>query len=237
MPLDESSGVRQTVRPSLDEMFAHLRSGEQRRAAILMTDISGFTALGEQAEPEWLFHLINQVFEELVECLVAHGAHIDKYVGDEIVALFGVPIAQERSAERAILAALAMRDRLGMLNEQARFGDVALDIHTGINVGRVMVGPVGHRAYAEYTVIGDTVNVAQRLAEEAPPGEIYVSRAVRDAVGDMFEFDTIGAVNLAGRRQEVEAFQVVGAHGSITGDVLGPTEDGRRSVVDRKSVV
>ncbi len=141
--VDKGGVVGALSRPSLDEIFAHLRSGEQRAAAILMTDISGFSALGEDVEPEWLYQLINEVFEELGDCLLAHGAHIDNYVGDEIIALFGVPVAQERSAERAILAALAMRERLRMLNQQGRFGDITLETHTGINLGRVMVGPVG----------------------------------------------------------------------------------------------
>lgn len=86
-----------------------------------MTDISGFTALGEDAEPEWLFHLINGVFDELVEVLVAHGAHIDKYIGDEVVALFGVPYAQEKAVERALRAALSMRERLRALNARSAF--------------------------------------------------------------------------------------------------------------------
>lgn len=216
-PLDDRSARRPPRRPSLDEMFAHLRSGEQRPATILMTDISGFSGMGEHVEPEWLFHLINQVFEELVDCLVAHGAHIDKYVGDEIVALFGVPIAQERSVERAILAGLAMRERLRVLNQQGVFGGTTLNIHMGVNVGRVMVGPVGHPAYADYTAIGDAVTVAKRLEDEAPPGEMYVSWAVRDAVGDTFELDRIGPIRLAGRSEETEVFRVVGVRRSQAG--------------------
>ena len=173
-------------------MFAHLRSGETRPATILMSDVSGFTALSSNADPEWVFNLINQVLSELVECLVGHGAHIDKYVGDEVVALFGVPVAQERSAERALLAALVMQERIRALNDERRFGNVQLQIHTGINVGRVIVGPIGHGAHTDYTVIGESVNVAKRLEDAAPPGEIYISSEVRDAVGDGFIFEEVG---------------------------------------------
>ena len=187
-----------------------------------MTDITGFTALGEHAEPEWLYHLINEVFAELVECLVAHGAHIDKYVGDEIMALFGVPLAQEHSVERAVRAALAMRERLQTLNRERRFGGTELGLHTGINVGPVMVGPVGHQSYADYTVIGDTVNVTKRLEDEAPAGEIYVSAAVRQAVRELFEFAPVGPLPVAGRRRRVEVFRVAGARGSARGQ---PAED------------
>ena len=174
-----------------------------------MTDVSGYTALGEQADPEWLYHLINDVFGELVECLVAHGAHIDKYMGDEIMALFGVPIAQEHSVERAVRAALALRDRLHAMNREGRFGATKLGLHTGINVGPVMVGPVGHWAHADYTVIGDAVNVTKRLEDEAPDGDIYVTRAVREAVAELFEFEPVGPLSLAGRKQQVDAFRLV----------------------------
>jgi class 3 adenylate cyclase len=147
--LAEAPGApTRTARASLQEVFAHIRAGEQRLATVLMTDISGFTSLGEEAEPEWLFHLINEVFGELVEVLVAHGAHIDKYVGDEIVALFGVPYAQEKAVERALRAALAMRERLRTLNARGRFAGTCPEIHTGINVGRVMVGPYGQHCQA-----------------------------------------------------------------------------------------
>lgn len=202
---------RRDVRASREEMFAHLRSGETRLATILMSDVSGFSSLSSNADPEWIFNLINQVLAELVECLVGHGAHIDNYVGDEVVALFGVPIAQEHSAERALLAALAMQDRMRALNEERRFGEVQLQMHTGINIGRVMVGPIGHGAHTDYTVIGDSVNLAKRLEDAAPPGEIYVSADVRDAVGDGFAFEEVGPLKLAGIEREVHTLRVVGA--------------------------
>ncbi len=210
-PVEAAPHTPARGRSDLDAVFAHLRSGEQRPATILMTDLTGFTALGESADPEWLYEMINDVFEELVECLVAHGAHIDKYMGDEIMALFGVPVAQERSVERALRAALALQDRLNALNEEDRFGGQRLELHTGINVGPVMVGPVGHRRHADYTVIGDAVNIAKRLEDDAPSGHIHVSAAVRHAVRQEFEFEPMGMVTLSGRSQEVEVFRLVGA--------------------------
>lgn len=208
-PLTEAA-ASQVARPALDAVFAHLRSGEQRPATILMADLSGYSSLGENADPEWVFHLINEVFEELGECLISHGGHIDKFIGDEIMALFGVPVAQEKSVERAVRSALAMHERLSVLNCEGRFGDVNLGIHTGINVGPVMVGPVGHRARSDYTVIGDAVNIAKRLEEEASEGEIYVSRAVRDSVAELFEFADVGFVSVSGRQQQVEVFRLLG---------------------------
>ncbi|OIO91799.1 MAG: hypothetical protein AUJ92_15805 [Armatimonadetes bacterium CG2_30_59_28] len=219
-PLDAADREPRSARPVLDEVFVHFRAGEQRPATILMADLTGYSALGEGADPEWVYHLINEVFGELVDSLLLHGAHIDKYVGDEIMALFGVPMAQEKSTERAVRAALAIRQRLSKLNLEDRFGGVVLGLHIGINVGPVMVGPVGHRAHADYTVIGDAVNVAKRLEEEAPDGQIYVSQAVRDAVPDLFDLEDMGLLSLAGRRQQTHAFRLLGARRRVSSPAL-----------------
>lgn len=236
--LDAGTASVRTARASLQEVFAHLRAGEQRPATVLMTDISGFTALGEDAEPEWLFHLINEVFDELVEVLLAHGAHIDKYVGDEVVALFGVPHAQERAVERALRAFMAMRERMRALNERGAFGGTHPEIHAGINVGPVMVGPVGHRAHADYTVIGDTVNVAKRLEDEAPPGEVYVTEAVVRAVGGAFDFEPVAALHLAGRQSPVAAYRLLGTAAPMVHAEIHPTElVGRRAEFARVSAL
>ncbi len=215
-------------RASLEQMFAHLRSGEQRPATVLMSDITGFSSLGARTDPEWLFNLIDDVLGELAECLVGHGAHIDKFVGDEVMALFGVPMAQERSTERALLAALAMRDRMRSLNDEGRFGEEQLQIHTGINVGGVMAGPIGRGTHTDYTVIGDTVNVAKRLEDEAPPGEIYVSGAVCDTVDEAFEFEPVGPLTLAGIGRAVEVFRLVRADQALLSqrDAVGDRQHG-----------
>lgn len=216
--LATSDRPEEPIRSNLDAIFRHLRSGEQRPATILMTDLSGYSTVGETADPEWLYDLLDSVFEELSECLVAYGAHIDKFVGDEIVALFGVLVAQERSVERAVRAALALRERMSQLNREGRFGNVSLGLHTGINVGTVMVGPVGRGTGAQYTVIGDAVNVAKRLEDDAPEGEIYVTAAVRDEVADLFDFAFVGRRELAGRRQVVDVYRVLGATMPSGGD-------------------
>ena len=187
-----------------------MRSGEQRPATILMTDLCGFTGLSEGSEPEWVFQLVNEIFHDLGEVLAAHGGYIDKYVGDEVIALFGVPLAQEKAVERALRSALSMRERLEGQAQQGRYGAVHPQAHTGINLGPVMVGPVGHRDRADYTVIGDAVNVAKRLEEAAPPGEIYVSSGVREVGDEGFRFEAVGPLPVKGRREPVEAYRLMG---------------------------
>lgn len=181
--LAETSDGATAAPASLDALFAHLSTGEQRPVTILMTDITGFSSLGERLHPEELYQLLNEVFSELVPILTLHGAHIDKFVGDEIMALFGAPLAMDRCAESAVLAALALRDRLDQMLAEGRFGDIRLRLHTGINLGLVMVGPLGSDQRLDYTVIGDAVNLAKRLEDEAEAGEIYISDAVRESAG------------------------------------------------------
>ncbi len=190
--------------------FTGLRSGEQRPVTLLMTDVCGFSGLSEDAEPEWVFQLLNEIFGELVDVLAAHGAHIDKYVGDEIIALFGVPLALEKAVEQALRASLAMRERLREQAERGRFGATRPRLHTGINLGPVMVGRVGHHTRRDYTVIGDAVNVTKRLEDEAPPGEVYVSDVVRQAGEELFRFDRIGSVQVKGRQQPLEVYRLLG---------------------------
>ena len=202
----------------MHKLFAHLQSGEQRPVTVLMTDVTGFTSLGAHAEPEWLFNLINEVFGELVEVLVAHGAHIDKYVGDEIMALFGVPLAQERTVERALRAALAAHDRLRVLNSRGRFGSTNPSVHTGVNLGTVMIGAVGHSEHADYTVIGDAVNVTKRLEDQAPDGAIYVGEAVQQIAAKEFEFEPLGEFVFAGREEPVVAYRLLGVKDSAPAD-------------------
>jgi len=207
------------------DLFAHLSAGEQRPATVLMADLTGYSTLVEYANPEAVFHLLNTIFAELVECLIAHGAYIDKYVGDEIIALFGVPVAQEDYIERAVRAALAMQQAFAAMNQDGRFGGSELMIHIGIHVGTVMVGRVGHHSRADFTVIGDTVNVAKRLEEEAPGGQIYVSGDVHDAVTDLFYFQEIGLQSVKGRRQAVPTFRVLEVNLTASLDSLAECDD------------
>ncbi len=180
-----------------------------------MADIAGYSSLVEHADPEAVFHLLNDIFGELVETLIAHGAHIDKYVGDEIIALFGVPMAQEHSIERAVRAALAIQDRLQVLSQDGRFRGQILTLHIGIHVGPVMVGRLGHHARADYTVIGDTVNVAKRLEEMAPSGSIYVSQAVFETTRDLCDYLDIGPTLVKGRQQEIHVYQLRGMQAGL----------------------
>ncbi len=137
--------------------MAGLQLDERKLATVLFADVVGFTSLSERTDPEIVARMVDAAFRDLGHAVDAHGGTVDKFMGDSVMAVFGVPVAHDDDAERAVAAALAMRD-LG--------GDLAFSI--GVNSGEVMATTVGRAG--DMTVIGDTVNVAARLEEGRRPG-------------------------------------------------------------------
>src|SRR5262249_47405404 len=115
---------------------------ERRQATVLFADISGFTAMSEKMDPEEVTEVMNRCFAILEEVVRAHGGHVDKFIGDCVMALFGVPVAIENAPKQALNAAIEMRNRVYQLNRE-RHALVPLDIHAGINSGLVVAGLVG----------------------------------------------------------------------------------------------
>jgi class 3 adenylate cyclase/tetratricopeptide (TPR) repeat protein len=185
---------------------------ERRDVAILFADVSGFTAMCETMDPEDVFTLMNEVFTGLGQAISAEGGRIDKYIGDNVMALFGAPIAHEDDPARACRAALGMQD---FLNRFARAlvirTGIMLKMRIGINCGLVLAGSVGSEVKREYSVLGDTVNLASRLESKAPIGGILISEAVaRRATG--FELGPAQELMVKGKTQPVKAFELIGRH-------------------------
>jgi class 3 adenylate cyclase len=155
---------------------------ERRFVSVLMGDLVGFTSMAETADPEQVKNLVDRCFERLVADVTAFGGRLDKIVGDQIIAQFGAPIAHEDDPERAVRAALRMRDTLGVL---ARETGAAVQMRIGVNTGEVLVGAL--RAGGDPTVMGDVVNTAARLQTAAQPGQLLVGfttyTATRSAIG------------------------------------------------------
>jgi class 3 adenylate cyclase/tetratricopeptide (TPR) repeat protein len=166
---------------------------ERKLVTVLFADVVGFTSLAERTDPEIVARMMDAAFRELGEAVAAHGGRVDKFMGDSVMAVFGVPVAHDDDAERAVAAALAMRD-LG--------GDLAFSI--GVNSGEVMATAVGRAG--DVTVIGDTVNVAARLEKAAGPGEILCGRLTVELAGGRVRFRERQPVLLKGKREPVEAW-------------------------------
>lgn len=183
-----------------------VQRNERREVVILFADVSGYTAMSEKMDPEEVHSIMNEIFEGLGQAIHEQGGYIDKYIGDNVMALFGAPIAQEDDPARACRAALAMQQFLLEFAEKikARIG-VHLRMRMGLNCGMVIAGGIGSRSRMDYSVMGDTVNVASRLESSAPPGGILVSREVAKRAGPQFEYGPVQYFKVKGKEKPVEA--------------------------------
>ena len=179
---------------------------ERRLVTVLMADLVGFTALSAASDPEHVKRLVDACFEGLVADIVTFGGHLDKIVGDEIVALFGAPVAHEDDAERAVRAALRMQGTLAALAPDL---GIRVQMRVGVNTGEVLVGAM--RAGGDATVMGDVVNTAQRLQTLAGPGEVVVGPATYAATRGSIRYEALGPQGLRGREEPVESYQAIDA--------------------------
>src|SRR3954471_17569650 len=179
---------------------------ERRVATVLMADLVGFTTISAGADPEQIKRLVDHCFERLVADLTAFGGRLDKIVGDEIIALFGAPVAHEDDAERAVRAALRMQETM---HELAGEIEVPVQVRIGVNSGEVLVGAM--RAGGDPTAMGDVVNTAQRLEKLGEPGHVVVGPATELATRDAISYEPLGPVVLRGRDDPVQAFRALTA--------------------------
>ncbi len=167
---------------------------ERKLATVLFADVVGFTSLSERTDPEVVARMVDGAFRKLGEIVTEHGGTVDKFMGDSVMAVFGVPSAHDDDAERAVAAGLAMREVVG---------DLAFSI--GINSGEVMATTVGREG--DVTVIGDTVNVAARLEQAAAPGQVLCGRLTAELARDRVRFSEGRRVLLKGKRESVEVWE------------------------------
>src|SRR5215212_6670012 len=182
--------------------------GEERKTVtILFVDVSGFTALAEKLDPEEVRTVINTCFNALVPIAQKYDGTIDKFIGDEIMALFGAPIAHENDPERALRAALEMMDAIAVFNEQQ---GTTLSLHIGVNTGPVVAGAIGSHGRKDYSVMGDAVNLAARLEDASADGEIYVGASTHRLTTGLFEFERLPLLALKGKTTPVVAHRLTG---------------------------
>jgi predicted ATPase/class 3 adenylate cyclase len=186
--------------------------GQRRHVTILFVDLSGFTSLSEKMDSEELYSLIEQYIRILVNDVYKYEGTVDKLTGDGLMALFGAPIAHENNAERALRAAIEMREDVFRLSESdANLSGADLNVHIGLNSGPVIVGGVGSNMLMNYTAIGDSVNMSKRLEENAGPGMILVSENVYRQTKELFEYQALSPLSLKGISQPVPAYTLMGS--------------------------
>jgi class 3 adenylate cyclase/predicted ATPase len=184
--------------------------GERREVTVVFADVSGFTRMSERLDPEEVHAIMNECFAGLGEAIHDEEGYIDKYIGDCVMALFGAPVAHEDDPARACRAALAMQAFLGEFAHRCELRTgIPLRMRIGINSGLVLAGGVGSGIRMDYSVMGDTVNLASRLESNAPPGGVLVSAEVARRVRGRFEFGPRQLLTVKGKSEPVEAYELL----------------------------
>jgi class 3 adenylate cyclase len=178
---------------------------------ILFCDVTGSTSLGESVDPEALQGLLARYFERMKGIVESHGGSVEKFIGDAVMAVFGVPQVHEDDALRAVRAAVEMRDALPELGVQARIG---------VNTGEVVTGT------EERLATGDAVNVAARLEQAAQAGEILIGAGTLQLVRDAVEAEKVEPLELKGKAEPVPAFRLLTAGGELTRRHTAPLASG-----------
>ncbi len=182
---------------------------EHKWVTALFADLSGFTGLAERLDPEEVRDLLGRVFGELARAVADYEGHVDKFIGDAAMVLFGVPRAHEDDAVRALLVAREIQHRVSQLSVADDAGaHVRLNMHMGVATGPVLSSDP--ESELEQIVLGDTVNVASRLTEFAKPGEVVVSEQTYGLTCGQFDFEPLGELEVRGREAPVTAYRVIG---------------------------
>ncbi|HEY6135707.1 MAG TPA: adenylate/guanylate cyclase domain-containing protein, partial [Rubrivivax sp.] len=184
----------------------------RKTVTMIFSDLKDSTALGERLDSEALHEVKNRYFDAMAADITRHGGKIEKYIGDAIMAVFGLPRAHEDDALRAVRAADDMRKTLTRINEDLmkRYG-VALANRTGVNTGEVVANDDDKADQKLAT--GDAVNVAARLEQAAPVNEIYLGETTYQLVRDAVEVEAVEPLALKGKTEKVAAYRLVAARG------------------------
>jgi len=213
--LDAIAALRASALPAPDDpRDARVQSpspvdpiGERRQVTVLFADLAGYTAWGQQLDAEEVHALLERFFERADRIIQEHGGRIDKHIGDCVMGVFGAPIAHGDDADRAARAALAISAAIPDVS--ARVGR-RIGIHIGVAGGQVVASRTGSANHSEYTVTGDTVNLASRLTAAAEEGEILASDDTRRALAERFDCVDAGALDIKGFAEPVRAWRLLG---------------------------
>ena len=183
--------------------------------AVLFVDIRGFTTLSESLSPEVVVGVLNCYLKSVTEAVFKHGGMIDKFIGDAVMAVYNAPLDLEDYQKKAVLTGIDIVDGIAKLNESLKEQyNVTIGCGVGIHCGRAVVGNIGSDYRMDYTAIGDTVNISERLESIAKAGEVLISREVKDKVDSEFKVAPIGEQSLKGKHEKIEVYHVEGFYGT-----------------------
>jgi class 3 adenylate cyclase len=178
----------------------------RRTVTVVFTDVVESTPLGERLDPEALRRVMSRYFDRMRLIVERHGGTVEKFIGDAVMAVFGIPTLHEDDALRAVRAAVEMRDELARLNlELEAERGVTIAMRTGVNTGEVVAGD---QSLGQTLAIGDAINTAARLEQAAAPGEILVGEATQRLVRDAVRAEPVESLALKGKAEPVAAFRL-----------------------------
>jgi adenylate cyclase len=200
------------------------KGGRLSEITMLYSDIRGFTTMSDGRPPEEVVQTLNEYFEVMVEVLFRYSGTLDKFVGDEIIGLFGAPIPLDDAPFKAVACALAMLHGLEEFNRTRASENLsAIRIGIGVNTGKVITGAIGSTRALQYTAIGDAMNVASRLVTLAKAGEVIISEDTYRLVADRIDAVALPPVQVKGKAAEMRVYRVVGLRYRREADWSGPT--------------
>ncbi len=188
--------------------------GEKRKITMIMTDLRGFTSLSERLPPQRVVALLNRYLTTMVSVIKQYQGTIDEFIGDAIFVLFGAPVWQEDDAQRAVACAVAMQLAMAAINEQNRAEDLPeIEMGIGVHTGQVVVGNIGSPERMKYGVVGSHVNLTSRIQSYTTGGQILISEATRQEVGQILKIGKQTEVKAKGIEQPITLFEVLGIGG------------------------
>lgn len=201
--------------------------GVKKQVAVFFSDIRGFTAFSENKTPEQVVSMLNEYFQEMVKVIYAHSGIVDKFIGDAIMAIWGAPKSTGDDAYQAVMACLEMRVALDALNKRRlERGDVPIKIGMGLHYGEAISGTIGSDDRMEYTVIGDTVNMASRIesSTKAFGTDLLLSEDIANFVRDRIIVEEAGSAEVKGKTEPLKFYKVRGYIGPNNENILIRTE-------------
>jgi adenylate cyclase len=199
------------------------KGGRLSEITMLFSDIRGFTTMSDGRPAQEVVHMLNEYFEVMVDVLFQYNGMLDKFVGDEIIGLFGAPIALADAPFKAVACAISMMQALGEFNRTRAAENLApIRIGIGINTGNVITGSIGSTRALQYTAIGDAMNVASRLVNVAQSGEIIISEDTYRHVGQRIDAVALPPVKVKGKAEELRVYRVLGLRGAEAVRTTGP---------------
>lgn len=211
LTVQQSLELRENIEHALANVSAsHLLLPEQKFITLLISDLRGFTALTEQHSSLQVVDLLNRYLARMCQIIVRHGGKIDKFMGDSIMALFGLHVRQPDDAARALACAVEMQLAMDALNAENRYRDLPeLFMGIGINTGTVVAAHLGSPLHREYTVIGDAVNITSRIEAQSLRGQILLSDATYKIVQDHVDVGKPNLVQLKGKQVPVCMYELL----------------------------